>query len=373
MTEAAGEDGSPSALHLVLAGGPAPLELSWADHGGAPTLVIRGWSGAAAQPDHRLSVFPTDVLETGADPLSLQPIAGSLVPMDGAVRFVPRFPFVAGARYTVVAEAFGVETHRVSILRPDSTAASTTLVTAIEPSAATIPVNLLRMYVHFSAPMSEGFADRAIQMLRADTRQPLANVFVPMGPELWDRDRRRLTLLLDPARIKRGLVANRESGYPLIEGVDVILCIDADYRDAQGRVLREAAQRRYSVGPELRGRVDPRGWELSMPAAHTQGPLDIRFGRSLDHGLLEHCLSIRDSTGGPVSGALHIGAEERSASFWPDAPWLPSNYQLVIEPILEDVAGNSAARVFDRDLRERNDDPADARVIGIPFVCLEQT
>ena len=66
--------------------------------------------------------------------------------------------------------------------------------------------------------MSEGFAARGVQVLRADSGQPLQGVFLTMDPELWDPERRRLTLLLDPGRIKRGLVPNLEAGYPLNEG-----------------------------------------------------------------------------------------------------------------------------------------------------------
>ena len=34
----------------------------------------------------------------------------------------------------------------------------------IFPTAGELPVNLLRLYVHFSGPMSEGWANRAVQV-----------------------------------------------------------------------------------------------------------------------------------------------------------------------------------------------------------------
>ena len=52
------------------------------------------------------------------------------------------------------------------------------------------------IYVHFSSPMSEGWAARAVRVLRADNDEPLEGVFLAMEPELGDRERRRLTLLL---------------------------------------------------------------------------------------------------------------------------------------------------------------------------------
>ena len=47
----------------------------------------------------------------------------------------------------------------------------------------------------------------------ADGRD-LPHALLAMPPELWDRPRRRLTLLLEPGRIKRGLVPNAELGAP---------------------------------------------------------------------------------------------------------------------------------------------------------------
>ena len=60
-------------------------------------------------------------------------------------------------------------------------------------------------------------------------------VFLPPEPELWDaRNATRLTMLLDPGRIKRGLVPNLEFGYPLVEGTTISIGIDAAFRDATG-------------------------------------------------------------------------------------------------------------------------------------------
>ena len=85
-----------------------------------------------------------------------------------------------------------------------------TEVMAIYPTAAEVPRNLLRLYVWFSAPMSEGYAARHVR-LAGDAGERLAGALLP-GGELWSGDGRRLTLLLDPARIKRGLAAHREAG-----------------------------------------------------------------------------------------------------------------------------------------------------------------
>ena len=49
-----------------------------------------------------------------------------------------------------------------------------------------------------------------------------------------------------------------------------------------------------------------------------------------------------------------VPAGEQSWEFTPCAEWRSAPYGLVVDTTLEDLAGNSVARVFDRDL----DDPA---------------
>ena len=41
------------------------------------------------------------------------------------------------------------------------------------------------IYVHFSSPMSEGWAARAVRVLRAANDAPLEGVFLAMEPELF--------------------------------------------------------------------------------------------------------------------------------------------------------------------------------------------
>ena len=65
--------------------------------------------------------------------------------------------------------------------------------------------------------MSQGYAAEQVRLAR-DDGSVLAGALLPTEHELWDASRRRLTVLLDPARIKRGLPAHREAGYPLRPG-----------------------------------------------------------------------------------------------------------------------------------------------------------
>ena len=130
----------------------------------------------------------------------------------------------------------------------------------------------------------------------------------PDGARLWDRERRRVTILFDPARIKRGLAPNQAIGYPLTEGVAVDVAVDAGFRDGDGHPLAAGATRRYAIGPDVLRPVDPDEWHLAVPAAGTRTPLVVTFDRPLDHALLRHCLVVTTDAGRAVAGDATVGA-----------------------------------------------------------------
>ena len=356
------------------------LRLEWVECQGRNCLQVTGWTQTelhelrkldAGELNRRLALYPSDALGAGADRPALPAVAGAFALQDDAARFVPRFPFVDGMDYSLRVDSSGsaqaVEIW--GIRRPSIVSAAAARILRIHPTASTLPYNLLRMYVYFSAPMSEGWAARAIKVCDADTGESLKGVFLPPDPELWDRERRRLTLLLDPGRIKRGLVPNRELGYPLAEGMAVRLTVDAEFRDAKGRPLQGDAERRYRIGPALRSRIDPTAWRLTAPTAGSQAPLVVDFDRPLDNALLQNSLWVSDRAGNPISGEAEPDAEDWSWRFTPAAPWSKGEHRLVIEARLEDVAGNTPVRVFDRDVSMPEDAPAQEGRTVLSFTC----
>ena len=358
------------------------LELAWSAHEGRSCLHIRGWTGvefrelpqlATKQLGRRLAVLPSELIADGTDLRTLQPIAGRFEIGHSEICFIPRFPFLDGMSYSLLIDS--VEVGSVgnleiwTIRRPAPDDPLTTDVVGIYPSADQLPVNQLKLYIHFSHPMSEGWAARAVHVRRADNDQPLDGVFLTMEPELWDPERRRLTLLLDPGRIKRGLVPHEESGYPLIEGVPVIVSIDAKYRNAAGRPLRTGAERLYEIGPPVRIRVNPADWRYHFPTAGSKDPLTVEFDRPLDHALLEHSIWIKDAASAALPGRVSVGPGEGYWQFEPQSPWEEGRHHVIIEPRLEDLAGNSLIRVFDRNLNRVEDAPTEARLVAIDFTC----
>ena len=331
----------------------AVAAVSWSRYGEEDCLRI---GGLAPDADVRVRAGTTAVVG------ELPPMAGRLVRDGDATCFVPRFAFLDGTTYTVVVDG----TTAAVMVRPRPDGPSTTGVLAIRPTATEVPRNLLRFYVQFSSPMSEGFAAVHVRLVD-DAGAWVAGALLPTEHELWDPAHRRLTVLLDPARIKRGLAPHREVGYPLRAGTSFRLVVDEGFLDARGMPLRARAERRYDVQDDERRHVDPDNWSLTPPSSRTRDPLVVVFDRSLDHGLLARCLHVFDAHGRPVEGTPAIGPWERSWEFVPAAEWPPAPHRLVIDPVLEDLAGNSVSRVFDRDLARAEDEPRDAGAVTLVF------
>ena len=288
---------------------------------------------------------------------------------ESAVNFVPRYPFVSGTSYSVILDPCRGGRIVLSLTRDPEATGPLGRVTEIYPTATQIPRNHLRFYVYFSERMSEGWATHAVSVRRLDTGEVLEGAILPMDPELWDPERRRLTVLLDPGRIKRGLLPNTQAGYPLAEGMSVGLEIDATWPDAKGHPLQSSAERVYAVGPDERRRVDPWAWPVFGPVAGSRAPLTVAFDRPLDHALLQHCLRISDRSGARVAGRSTVAQGEQHWSFAPAAPWEPGRHTVTVDARLEDLAGNAVARVFDRDLTHPEDDPLDAAAVSLEFDC----
>jgi hypothetical protein len=259
---------------------------------------------------------------------------------------------------------------RVSV--PKTDLVPRTVVDTIDPSFEWVPSNLLRFSVTFSSAMEEGSAAGNVHLLD-ETGTVMPGTLLDMPPELWDRGRRRLTVLVEPGRIKRGLQPHVRAGAPLRDGSTVTLAVDSSIRDASGSPLVEGAGRTYMVGPSIRTRVDPSRWEVSWPKAPND-PIVVRFDRPLDRALVHRHLRVLDGRGNPVAGHTSLDETAQRWVFTPAAG--ASGLKLRIDARLEDVAGNSVRRVFDRDRQRSEDDGVDVSEIfltpgeRIPFASL---
>lgn len=296
---------------------------------------------------------------------------GAQAVRDGDAVFVPRFPFTPGMKYRAV---FYPSTRKSAAVHerfaiPAVNKPSVGRVAAVYPTTSALPENQLKIYVEFSVPMSRGEAYKRVRLKDSATGKEVSLAFLEIEEELWDRDTRRLTLLLDPGRIKRGLVPHNEVGSAIVAGRTYTLEIDGEWQDAEGRPLVEGFTKQFRGVEADRVAPEIASWNLIVPAAGTRSPLVVAFGEPMDRALLERMIRVVDaSSGRDVPGAAEITQEEGEWRFVPAESWAPGTHQLRVNAALEDLAANRMGRLFDVDRFDRVDKKLESSTLDRPFV-----
>ncbi|MEL7179624.1 MAG: hypothetical protein AAFN63_07310 [Pseudomonadota bacterium] len=217
----------------------------------------------------------------------------------------------------------------------------------IYPTAQILPENLLRVYVYYPRAMAASAGLSDIRLLDADGT-PMDGVFLPTREDLWSQDRRRLTVLMDPGRVKTGLDASEAMGRALRSGQSYTLEVSAGSLDAEGCVLGQKTAVAFEVGPPDLDTPDPSEWVLSTPKLGSRDPLRVNLGSPHDHLSLAFRLRVSDAEGSIVPGQIGLSPGEAGWEFIPRAAWTAETYSLTIEDSLEDLAGNRPGVLFDR-------------------------
>ena len=315
-----------------------------------------------------LAVF---VEQPGTEPL---PMLGEHRVEAGLLRFVPAFPLEPGLRYRAVFDsgqlpgADSATAGKVtSVLQvPVRREHATTTVTQVYPSADVLPENLLKFYLHFSAPMSRGRSYEHIRLFNA-ADQPVELPFLELAEELWSGDMMRLTLFIDPGRIKREVKPLEEIGPALVAGQRFTLVIGNGWKDAHGNRLKHAFVKRFAVGPPDREPPDPRRWGYQAPPIRTREPLAVDLAKPLDAALALRLIHVVDASGRAVPGQPFLTERERIWKFLPQHSWKAGHYALVVEPTLEDLAGNNPGRPFEVELTANAPLPVELKPMRLPF------
>jgi hypothetical protein len=281
------------------------------------------------------------------------PVAGRDERDGQFLRFTPAFGFVAGQEYVVRTRRSGEPDRLTEFRIPGEVAAAPALVTGVYPSGDVLPENVLRFYVHFSVPMTPHLAADSVALRHASGRVDRA-AFMRFKQELWNADRTRLTILLDPGRIKRSVATNPELGPALLEGQRYELTVEHGWPAANGSSVLPSFSKRFSVGGALREPPNVERWSWRPPRPGTCDALRIVFDRPFDRHLLDDALCVVDGGGQPVDGTPLPGDSETSWSFTPAEPWTTGDVRIVVDDALEDVAGNNFRELLDRDVGHRS-------------------
>lgn len=267
----------------------------------------------------------------------------------------------------------------------------------IEPGIATVPANHLKFYLYCPEPMARGDIFRHIRLVTIDEEgTEIDEVVEPFREiELWDESATRLTLWFHPGRQKPGVNLNVEMGPILEEGKRYRLEISEEWRTETGRKLARPGRHEFRAGPEDKELPDRTLWFLHHPPAqsyHGAGhpnldpnSLVLATGESLDPVSAAKSVSVRRNAN-PFSVIVEAGFQgPPSVSAKPEhlhlvitpldeengnlpAAWPPGKYEIVITPTLEDLAGNSLLRPFNRDLARDPDQEVRPEPVILPFM-----
>lgn len=327
-------------------------------------LAIEGGLQAPANVDSNLTLTldtvpvdlnPSDVLQVFVGEQSTcctdkLPIAGHYQTHRSVVTFDPAFDFIAGQPYTARyrtnrnPDTSTVETYEF-IIQPQ-TENLTPQVLAIFPSGKVIPENTLRFYLHFSTPMQPHVSRDFIKLIDS-AGKPDTSAFMAFKQELWNEDRTRLTLLMDPGRIKRGVAQNLRQGPALLEGNDYAIVVEKGWHSATGVKTTARYEKPLEVSAALRSLPNIQQWNISPLRVQTTDPLVIDFDRPFDRVLALSSITILDGNGQAISGTVSIENNETRWRFVPDFPWKDLTIHIDVNPEFEDVAGNNFNELLD--------------------------
>jgi hypothetical protein len=306
--------------------------------------------------------------------IGLPPMLGEYRVMADSLRFEPQFPLEAGLAYRATfqpgqmpgGKKSGERPISALLQRPARRTEPTTVVAQIYPSASTVPENLLKFYVHFSASMSGGHIYEHIHLLN-DAGKPVELPFLEIDEELWNPEMTRLTLFIDPGRIKRGVKPLEEIGPALEQGKSYTLIIDKDWKDGTGSPLKESFRKTFRVGSPDREPPDPARWKVLPPKRDTHDPLTVAFPEPMDHALAQRMIQVRLASGSWMKGEAALEDQEQRWSFVPVETWRAGSYKLTVQTTIEDLAGNNIGKPFEVDVFDGVQRRLTNSTVTVPF------
>lgn len=295
-------------------------------------------------------VYVGDSLPSGE--MADYPVLGSYLWEEGTFSFRPRFPWRPEQDYIAffdpqkIGRALKQQSSLSQVFqflppRDDSRAS----ILSVSPSLDSLPANTLRLYLYFDSPMREDSVYRYVKLLD-EKGERIPQAFVEVIPPLFDPAAQRLTLIFHPGRVKQGIEFGERMGPVLEANRSYSLLVDTSWRDQRGRYL--ATHKPFHFVTTRADRISPvpANWTFeSVPQIGSQEILELNFGDHLDEVLVRRMIHLVDEHSRPIPGET-----EASSSTWrfvPTGPWKAGKYRIIIDPQLEDLAGNRPGRLFD--------------------------
>lgn len=352
---------------------PSSLTVRWVLESKQAVVEVLGFSPTTLRQLQRTKKTPQQwqrvlAVYAGDAPLAM---LGTYRVTATTLQFMPLFPLEPLIAYRAIVRPVSslrnaAPTISVFRMEPSSSMTMSTFVRQIYPSSEVLPENLLKFYLHFSAPMQRGNIYDYIH-LRDSSGKNIELPFLEIDEELWDTTMTRLTLFIDPGRIKRGVLPLEDIGPALEAGKSYALVIDRAWKDGTGNPLQEDFQKAFRVVAADREPPDPARWQLTVPTVGTLLPLKVNFTEPMDHALAQRVVTVSVDSGQRLDGTVTLEEQERHWVFTPRQAWQRGNYYLVIQTTLEDLAGNNIGKPFDVDIFTGIDRHLRTPTVRLPF------
>ncbi len=322
----------------------------------------KAWAGLSAQPQHAEKLLWMEKIGSG----ETQRLFGSHAVTETELTFTPAAPLSPGELYHIVflppgsGEELKPASFRAGFITvtgkgrlelihqvPAHAHSTAPAVQSVHPAGDSLPANHLKFYLTFSEPMEQGVFMERIKLLRGDGGE-IAGPF--RETELWSPDRKRLTLWLHPGRQKTGVNLNEDEGAVLRENESVTLLISDAWRAASGQKLGADFKRTFRVTKADHEQPDPSRWKVHPPKTATRDPLRLEFPEPLDWALLQNSISITTEARKRIAGAIEVADGGREWRFIPAGPWSAGTHRVIIDALLEDLAGNNLNGPFEKDV-----------------------
>jgi len=275
------------------------------------------------------------------------PILGDFNLVSQHMVFTPIVPFTKGISYQILNANNDV---LIDFTIEDTTPLESPQLVGIYPTLDTVPENLLKMYFVFSKPMQQlGNVSKYIRVFNK-TENKEDDIFLFLESELWNVDHTELTLWLDPGRIKKDLIPNKQRGIPIKEGQVYVITVHKSFTDKNGQALQKDATKEFRVVSRDEQKPSVQNWQISVPSPETKEALGISFDEALDVMLIEDMIQVYSADKTPVKGTFLTAKKGNNTLFVPNQLWKKGRYTLSIDSKLEDLAGNNLHRLFDTDL-----------------------
>ena len=242
---------------------------------------------------------------------------------------------------------------------------ATPKVVNIYPTADTLPENLLRLYVQFSHSMKAINNLENIKLFNHEGEEIKGAIFNNVY-ELWDVEQKQLTLILDPSRVKTGLVAHNTLGRALQPNNHYKLVIEKA-EDIYGNQLDVPYVKDMHIVNEDKEIPNTKSWNIEIPNPNTMSPLKIDFSQTLDQQSIRNSIRVIKTYGQGVPGTIEISKNESQWKFHPFEKWTSGIYIIQINSRLEDPFGNNLNGLFDHKVGDLKS-PFEGKIAEITIV-----